>query len=530
VSNPTDLRIPSSPGGGATPEAPIPWVCPRPKWADAAVRLLLMAATSLTTIPALAQDSTTIARPDSSRVAVPDSQQAVSRDAWGIQKNGAAALGEIIGINALVWAFNEYPRGADFTSISPSSYASNVKRGFTWDDNHFTNNFFMHPFHGSLYYNTARSNGFNYWASVPFAFLGSFLWECCGETHPAALNDWVATSWGGAAIGEALYRMSSSVLDNESTGLERFGREVGATALNPVRGFNRIISGRASEVGANPEDPLDRWPRELLNTLYFGARQVNDEGSIEPKGNMTAFFEVNFEYGTPFGERRKPFDYFTFNFVLNARESSALGGLAIRGHIWSTDLSVDEGQHLIGGFAHTYEFLTNNAVNFGGQSIGAFLMTRVLVDERWALRLELGADAYPMSAVNSEFAYKAVVPDTARLREYDMGMGFGGRSGLRVLLNGRTFIDGTFNLVYSKAFNGSVGVLEEFGPIDTWHVIQAFRLGVRVPVFQHFGLGADFQYYRRESNFENDNLSQLVQVVRQARLYLAWEVGRGFTR
>jgi hypothetical protein len=53
---------------------------------------------------------------------------------------------------------------------------------------------------------------------------------------------------------------------------------------------------------------------------------------------------------------------------------------------------------------------------------------------------------------------------------------------------------------------------------------------VRVPVFQHFGLGADFQYYRRESNFENDNLSQLVQVVRQARLYLAWEVGRGFTR
>jgi hypothetical protein len=69
---------------------------------------------------------------------------------------------------------------------------------------------FAHPFHGSLYFSAARTNGFNYWASVPFAIAGSFLWECCGETHPPSINDWIATSIGGAAIGETTYRLSST--------------------------------------------------------------------------------------------------------------------------------------------------------------------------------------------------------------------------------------------------------------------------------------------------------------------------------
>ena len=391
-----------------------------------------------------------------------DSQATPSLDAWGVRKNGAAALAEIIGINALVWAYNEYPRGADFTDISPSTYSANLQDGFTWDDNQFANNMFAHPFHGSLYYGAARSNGFNYWASVPFAFLGSFLWECCGETHPAAFNDWIATSMGGSAIGEALFRMSSSVLDNTSSGWERFGREVGATALSPVRGFNRIVSGRTSGLAENPESDLDRWPRQLLNTVYFGyRRQTNEEptnvpflagqGPTEEPTNETAFFQIDFEYGSPFGERRKPFDHFTFNLVLNTREKGLIGALAIRGHLWSKDLVADDDQRMIFGFAHNYDFINNNAVEFGGQSVGAFLLTRMVVNDHFDIQLELGGDAYPMSAVNSEFAFLAEVPDTSRLREYDMGIGAGGRVGIHILLNGRTFIDGTYNLVYSKA-------------------------------------------------------------------------------
>jgi len=474
-----------------------------------------------------------------STATAPDSQRTIRTDAWGVRRNGAVALAELVGINALVWAYNEYPRGADFTDISPDTYASNITQGFTWDDNNFANNMFSHPFHGNLYYNAARSNGFNYWASVPFAFLGSFLWECCGETHPAALNDWVATSMGGSAIGEALYRMSSSVLDNTSTGLERFGREVGATALNPVRGFNRIVSGRVSEVGENPDHVLDRWPTQLLNTLYVGYRRLANDppsnvpssfgrGAAEAQQNETGFVEIDFEYGSPFGERRKPFDHFTFNLVLNTRDKGLIGALAIRGHLWSTDLVHDDNQRLIAGFAHNYDFIDNNAVEFGGQSVSAFLLTRIPVDDRFALQLELGGDVYPMAAVNSEFAFLAEVPDTSRLREYDMGYGLGGRSGLRVLLNGRTFIDGTFDLVYSRALNGSVGTLPEIGPIDASHVIQAFTLAVRVPVIQHFGVGVDLEYYRRESNFANPALTTLIQVARQMRVYLTWEVGRGF--
>ncbi|MCL7974437.1 MAG: DUF3943 domain-containing protein, partial [marine benthic group bacterium] len=139
---------------------------------------------------------------------------------WGERRSLGAAVGEVTFINILVWSYNEYIRGADFTQVNPRSWWNNLEGGFTYDDNNFNTNMFAHPFHGSLYYNAGRSNGFNYWESLGFSLFGSLMWECCGETHPPAWNDWIATGVGGAAVGEMLYRVSGTVLDNTATGSE----------------------------------------------------------------------------------------------------------------------------------------------------------------------------------------------------------------------------------------------------------------------------------------------------------------------
>ncbi len=456
-------------------------------------------------------------------------RQAPSTDAWGVEKNGALAVGEVLLINGIVWMYNEYPRGAEFTQINPRSWYENIKGGWTYDDNHFANNQLAHPFHGSLYYSAARTSGFNFWESAPFAFMGSGFWECCGETHPPAINDWLSTSNVGISIGEAMYRISSTVLDNTATGSERTWREIGGFLLNPVRGFNRLVSGRMREVHPNPEDPLDRIPERLLNTLFIGSRRVLDQGALESDTSFTATFQVNFQFGDPFAEgRRKPFDFFTFGAEFNTREKTGLSAAQIRGNLWATDLRRTENNQLVFGVVQDFDYFNNNAMEFGGQSVGAFLLSRWPLSRKFSLGAQLTADAQILGAVNSEFSFLAVVPDTSRLREYDFGVGGGGRAGLHLSWNGRNFIDATYRVVYLNVLNGSKGTLPQIGEIDAWHLLQAIAVRARVPVVRHFGIGGDWTYYLRKSHFQNPNLADVVeQNVRILRLYATWEVGRG---
>ncbi len=48
--------------------------------------------------------------------------QAKKVDAWGVERKWGLAIGEVIAINNVVWAFNEYPRGANFTQVNPRSW------------------------------------------------------------------------------------------------------------------------------------------------------------------------------------------------------------------------------------------------------------------------------------------------------------------------------------------------------------------------------------------------------------------------
>ena len=87
------------------------------------------------------------------------SAPAVEYDAWGARRNFGLAVGEVAMINAFVWAYNEYIRGAEFTQVNPRSWLDNLKTGLAYDDNHFDNNQFAHPFHGSLCYGAGEATG-----------------------------------------------------------------------------------------------------------------------------------------------------------------------------------------------------------------------------------------------------------------------------------------------------------------------------------------------------------------------------------
>ena len=85
-----------------------------------------------------------------------------------------------------------------------------------WDNDKFSTNLFAHPYHGNLYYNSARGNGLSFWQSAPYALGGSLMWEFMGEVEPPAINDILATTMGGICFGEISHRISHLLLNDRS--------------------------------------------------------------------------------------------------------------------------------------------------------------------------------------------------------------------------------------------------------------------------------------------------------------------------
>ena len=176
------------------------------------------------------------------RLATPRPADSLDIDYYS-HKRGLQAGTMVFGINMGVWAFDRYIRKADFAYINGRTIKDNLKHGFVWDNDAMGTNMFMHPYHGSLYFNSARSNGYNFWQSGLFAFGGSFMWEMFMENEYPSTNDIIATPIGGMALGEVTYRVSDLILDDRKTGWSRFGLEFAGFLVSPMRGLTRIING-----------------------------------------------------------------------------------------------------------------------------------------------------------------------------------------------------------------------------------------------------------------------------------------------
>ncbi|MEJ2483399.1 MAG: DUF3943 domain-containing protein [Gemmatimonadota bacterium] len=437
---------------------------------------------------------------------------------WGERRSLAAAVGEVTFINILVWSYNEYIRGADFTQVNPRSWWNNIEGGFTYDDNNFNTHMFAHPFHGSLYYNAGRSNGFNYWESLGFSLFGSLMWECCGETHPPAWNDWIATGVGGAAVGEMLYRVSGTVLDNTATGSERTWREIGAFALSPVRGFNRLVSGRSGRVIENPIDPEDRLPGILSNRLSAGVRIIGEGESLSDSSDTHGLFQVEFKFGDRFGtQRRKPFDVFDMAVQLNLGDKQTLGRLSVRGSLFSWDLKKGGDTQHVFSVEQEFQYMNNNAFEFGGQMFDASLHSRFGLSNDWAIRTQVDAVFALLSAVNSEWAFLANdIPNRERFREYDFGPGVGGRVSASVTRKGREVLSAFYWYQWVDTQNGS-----SLNGSDAYHDVQLIGARAMVPIGSKFGIGGDAYLFLRDSHFEF--FEDQSQRVPQLRIYGIWD-------
>ncbi len=431
-------------------------------------------------------------------------------DAWGIRPSYGWALGEALAINFGASAFNEYVRDANFNQISPRSWWDNLEEGFTYDDNEFATNQFIHPFNGSCYYNAARSNGLGFWSSYGVAMIGAFHWEWMGETHPMSFNDLIATGVGGAAMGETMYRFSSMMLDNEATGSRRFFREAGGFLVDPVRGFNRIVSGRAWKVRPNPSDRMDTNPSLQFNGLSVGWRRIANGNypSLEHDTTDYMFTQYLHEHGSVWDNtRRGPWDYFMFDGQVNFGDKTKFGKLNMQGNWVTTPIGGSEENKHMGAFIQLFEYQNSNAYEYGGQSLGVSVYSRWARDTHLSFETRFDLLATLMGAVNADASELADVADPERLREYDYGPGGGGRAVVELRWNEKPFVTALYNLHFLYVTNGSVwsGIDQDSGEelgLNATHWLHGFDVRVDSPTYKSIGIGAEFTTFTRESHYK----------------------------
>lgn len=473
-------RVGSLFGGECAPISLLPEVVPSPcEW------LAQVPAETVPTSPAAAS------RPS-------DSPKPRTKHFW-------TAAGEIAILEAGPWAFDRYVTNEGYARISTHTVNRNLKKGFVFDRDNFNINQSSHPYHGSLFYEAGRSNGYSYWESGLFALSGSLIWECCMENDPPSVNDLVNTTLGGMTRGEISHRLSVIILDNTASGGNRFLRELAAAVVNPVGALSRLARGDMTRDYPNPDE---RFPAAFSVSTDLGYRHVGG-GAVRP--NQWTF-SLSALYGDPFaGDLHKPFDTFWVGADVNVPGGAAFSRIEERGLLRGWELSdPDAASRHIFGFAQEYEYLNNEAQVFGAQIFSAGILSKYRLG-KIAAATDFAVLAIPMAGIKTTNFEN---PETGR--NYDYAAGGGLRAEVHLYGGARELLAVSYGIARTPTING----------LSRDNTLQFFRATVRAPIAGVFGVGGSYSWFSRKTTYSNFFESQKTQNEWRAFVNLAFGASR----
>jgi len=382
--------------------------------------------------------------------------------------------------NITTFLIDRYIFNYEFSRVGIKTIKNNLQKGWEWDVDRFAMNYFFHPYSGSMYFNAARANGYSFFESAPFAVLGSLEWEYFAENTQPAYNDIINTPINGIFLGEIFYRLGSNILDDQTTGTERFFREMAVAFLTPTRFFSRLLSGDISRLTAT-----EVFQKEPLNvTLAAGYHKINEGKKIE-KGYSSFNFTFHLDYGNPFEKRsRKPFDFFKvrtdFDFGAGRKIISLITGYGL---LYGKNVQIGNTELLVGLFQHM-NFFDNKTFELGSIGFGPGLASKLLVGKNSSLYTNLHVALIPFGALSNRFG-----PDTTQVRDYNYT--YGAETKLEANYN--------FNSWVGVAFIGyywwmhSIAGIE--GNVTGNSYVGLIKPRITVKVFNNFSIGFEHLIY-----------------------------------
>ena len=385
-------------------------------------------------------------------------------------------------VNWITWAYNWYIERWPWANVGLKSWVVNLRQGLAWDNDSFRDNQFLHPYHGSLYHNSARAAGFGFWGSLPFVAAGSATWEFFGENIIASPNDLINTTLGGIALGEVTFRLSRMV----GGGHGSFGRQVGSFALSPMAAAQGLLDPASRRHPVSPLAPAGEAP-----VISLGRRFDHP------------FMELALRYGDPFADGAlRPYDAFDFRLLVSPDGGELIQHMEISG-LLARSLSGSPGERVAVGVYQHYDYENLANFKFGGHSVSAALMYQRALGGNTRLTLSTHAEAILLGGITAD-------EGLAWRRDYDLGPGAGARVGASLVRHGREWLRLDGRLAWIHSIHGS----------DGNHLASFLRVGAAVPVLGPVGVGGDLALAVRHSSYPD--LPAVTQRVPQFRAYLTW--------
>lgn len=366
----------------------------------------------------------------------------------------ARAISSAVVFELIPYGVNRWVTKTPWSRTTLHSWSNNLRGGWGWDTDHFAVNQFAHPYSGNLSFNSARTNGYGFWSSAPFALLGSIAWEYFGETTRPSTNDLVNTTLGGITLGETTYRLSSLILDARSTGTKRIIRELGAALVDPPRAFGRLVDGDMTRVGTNASG---RKPSIVASQAEMGYQRLNEGRAKSPlHGPDQPFVYYAMNYGDPMGlDIHGPFSSFRLDGTFGAAKSGILSQLRAVGFLGQRELYGDSTTHHRLALAMHYSYNNNAAFVSGGQAFSGVLLSRFPLGGRNSLRSEVWLTGLVLGAVRSDYSADPTAIANETARNYDYGPGGGGRLQVTFDHAARSTIEASYQATWIDVVSGT---------------------------------------------------------------------------
>ena len=420
------------------------------------------------------------------------------------------ALGELVVAGGIIHGVNRYAMNEPYAQSNLHTIRRNFRSGYIWDNDNFYTNELGHPYQGSIFFNTARSNGHNFWQSVPFALLGSLMWEYLGETEQPSINDIITTTVTGSLLGEVSHRMNRIFIDQRQRGVGRVVREGIAAVFNPVESAHRLMTGELWKV--RNDGLTGPQPGEDLFTVSLGGRYLANKGHFS-QGSWQPWVSFTVESGKTADDEShaSPYDYFslTTSFAFGHHQK-IVTDMSITGRLCSTPLFTGKAvSSELGLFQYFYyndtrlpgdvrgPFPFGEVVSFGP----AFIVAAPHLSSRLSMEQRLSVRGIGLGTAESDYY------DVGE-RQYNMGSGYGAHTLSRLTWSGCGSLQMKINYAHLYTWKGygqhqqmPAEALSVMGDKSHTRLLTCHLL-LRANILQQCCIAFDAAYYYRNTHYD----------------------------
>jgi len=408
---------------------------------------------------------------------------------------------------ALPASFNRFITKDPYSYITFKNFIDHQRfSAWDWDDNQFTTNQIDHPFHGQIYFNAFRSNGYNFYQSSIATVAGSYIWETAGETQHPSINDLVNTTFGGILLGEMMHRVSRNILARNKTQHNRIGNEIVATIVNPINGLNRFLDGKW---GKKIDDYYGVDSSIITAEVDMGIRRFDaKEGDFLNEGKNAFYGRLRFRYSNGDHNYKRPFDQFSVNLELGNGDSSFINAINVHALLYGAKFfKSKKGDHYGTLNAH-YDFYNNDAFFYGAQSLNYNWLSEFKYKKGNRLNLSVGAGAVILAAVPDPY----LLYGASRNYNYGPGASYRFRGDLMLL----------DRFLLSADYNG--GVFFTISGTDSYYILNGLTVEASLRLYKRWSINLSSGYFNLQGHFNDQQYPDFNREYPYGRLSVGYNI------